>query len=160
MKINEPKTPFAPQYDPTQDEEEMRLAEANESLLNAQGIVVDELDDKSKKKPGGSEEDIPDFELGEPEEYVVADGGGGGRIFRDRSHSIDSQKGEKHVVVGDGDGGDDGDSRLTPEEYAQKHREFEQRRKKHYEMKNIKELLAYVFIRRSSWFLSGRLLVC
>jgi protein phosphatase inhibitor 2 len=170
MKIDEPKTPYAPRYDPAEDEEE----EARESLIDAQDVVVDELD-RSVKEPGPhsaetgtagsaaaggghrkgmSEDEIPELALGDTEEdYSMGLDGGEGRIFRDRSLSNDSaQRGEKHVVVGAGTGEQDegrdaeeeGDPRLSPEEAREKHREFEQRRKKHYEMKNIKELLAYV----------------
>lgn len=146
MKIDEPKTPFAPRYDPAEDEEEMQLAEAQESLIDAQDVVVDELD-RSKKVPqrGLSEDDIPELELGEAEESYSANGGTDReqRIFRERSLSNDSHKSEKHVVVGSG-AEHDSDGLMTPEEAQEKHRQFEQRRKKHYEMKNIKELLAYV----------------
>jgi protein phosphatase inhibitor 2 len=33
---------------------------------------------------------------------------------------------------------------MSTEEAKEKHRQFEEHRKKHYEMRNIKELLAYV----------------
>ena len=98
------------------------------------------------------EDDIPEFELGEPEEAVPANaaassGNEGDRVVRQRSLSgDDSQKGEKHVVVpGANEGGRDGDAddRLTPQQYKEKSRQFEERRKKHYEMKDVKDLLAY-----------------
>ncbi|RMJ21005.1 hypothetical protein PHISP_08123 [Aspergillus sp. HF37] len=172
MKIDEPKTPYAPQYDPAEDEEE----EARESLIDAQDVVVDELDWSVKepgppsagtgidgsaaagggRRKGVSEDEIPELALGDTEEdYSMGLDGGERRIFRDRSLSNDSaaQRGEKHVVVGAGAGAgeldegrdamEEGDTRMSPEEAREKHREFEQRRKKHYEMKNIKELLAH-----------------
>jgi protein phosphatase inhibitor 2 len=43
MKIDEPKTPYAKQYDPTEDEDEVEM-------LNAEELKVDELD-KPKRKP-------------------------------------------------------------------------------------------------------------
>ncbi|KAE8144818.1 hypothetical protein BDV25DRAFT_165993 [Aspergillus avenaceus] len=153
MKIDEPKTPYAPHYDPSQDEDEMELAEAEESLIDAQGVVVDELD-KTEKEPrkAVAEDDIPDLELGEPEESIP--GGVGAhdsdRIVRARSLSDESHRSDKHVVMGtgpaNGEAGadDDDDHMLSPEEAQEKHRQFEKQRKKHYEMRNIKELLAYV----------------
>ncbi|KAL2010527.1 hypothetical protein VTN00DRAFT_6334 [Thermoascus crustaceus] len=159
MKIDEPKTPYAPRYDPTEDEEEMEALEAaQDRMLDAQDLVVDELDNKSrgqapKKKPRVQEEDdIPGLDLGEPEESVSPAGIAGeqGRIFREGSVGVDSHKGEKHVIVGgDGvNGAEDEEERagerlLTPEEAKEKHRQFEERRKKHYEMKDIKSLLAH-----------------
>lgn len=112
MKIDEPKTPYAPQYDPSQDEEEeeqVELEEAEESLIDAQGVKVDELDGKSKPAVGSSqrkafaEDEIPELELGETEEHGVETAGvdGGERIVRDRRPSTES---EKHVVVGAGAG--------------------------------------------------------
>lgn len=142
MKIDEPKTPYAPHYDPAQDDEEIQLEEAQESLIDVQDVVVDELDRTTKgghQKKGLSEDDIPDLELGEPEENLPAgaEEGSDPRIYRDRSLSTDSQKGEKHVVVG----GEAADGMISSAD-AEKHRQFEEHRKKHYEMKNIKELLA------------------
>ena len=152
MKIDEPKTPYAPHYDPAEDEEEMQLAEAQESLIDAQGVVVDELDRTTKSahpKKAVSEDEIPDFELGEPEESLPAleDAAAGPRVFRDRSMSNDSQKSAKHVQVGPDANGDTvpGDDHLiTSEEARAKHLEFERQRKRHYEMRNIRDLLAYV----------------
>lgn len=158
MKIDEPKTPYAPQYDPSQDEEDqdqeqMEFAEAEESLIDAQDVKVDELDRK-KNVVGGpgsrravGEDEIPELELGESEEPLAGDAGSGAhRVVRDRSLSNDSSKGEKHVVVGGGDAGNDGDHLMTTDEAQAKHREFEQHRKEHYEMHNIRELLAYVYV--------------
>ncbi|GIK00648.1 hypothetical protein Aspvir_004675 [Aspergillus viridinutans] len=147
MKIDEPKTPFAPHYDPAEDEEELQLAEAEESLIDAQDVVVDELD-STKKGPrkGFSVDDIPDLELGEAEEASYTVGSGGNRIIRERSLSNDSHRSDKHVVVGTGEengAGADGDHLMTTEEAREKHRQFEQMRRKHYEMRNIKELLAH-----------------
>jgi protein phosphatase inhibitor 2 len=124
MKITEPKTPYAKQYDPTEDEEEL-------VQLNADDLVVDELDKAHGKKPA-KEDDIPDFELGEPEVATL-----------EHVHTPDS---EKRVMV-DTDMSDEGHhgeepADLTAEE-REKHRKFEQARKKHYEMKNVKDLLGY-----------------
>jgi protein phosphatase inhibitor 2 len=151
MKIDEPKTPYAPHYDPTEDDEEMRLEDAKDSLLDAQDIVVDELDNPDKAnhhhhhKKGVSEDEIPDLELGEAEDTFqdTADAASDPRIYRDRSMSTDSHKSDKHVVMG---GEVNGDGLITSDDAKEKHREFEQHRKKHYEMRNIKELLAYVAI--------------
>lgn len=145
MKIDEPKTPFAPQYDPAEDEEEMQLAEAEETLIDAQDVKVDELErNKKVQRRPVTEDEIPELELGEAEEPVSMGESGEERIVRERRASHD---GEKHVVVGgegQGAGAEDEDRLLTPEEADAKHRQFEQRRKKHYEMRNIKEILAYV----------------
>ncbi|KAL6237609.1 hypothetical protein BDW75DRAFT_76098 [Aspergillus navahoensis] len=151
MKIDEPKTPYAPRYDPAEDEEEMKSAEAQESLINAQGVVVDELDKNKKGSSSASsshkkisEDDIPELELGEPEEISQgAHLGAGDRITRARSLSSESGRSDKHVVVGADAGESNGDERLSPEEAQEKHRQFEKQRKKHYEMRNIKELLAH-----------------
>ncbi|OGM40523.1 hypothetical protein ABOM_010792 [Aspergillus bombycis] len=150
MKIDEPKTPYAPHYDPSQDEEEMELAEAEDSLIDAQGVVVDELDKTTKNaRKTVAEDEIPDLELGEPEGSIPDSAGAqdGDRIVRARSLSNESHRSDKHVVMGtnepNGGAATDADHLLSPEEAQEKHRQFEQQRKKHYEMRNIKELLAH-----------------
>ncbi|KAL1970847.1 hypothetical protein VTN77DRAFT_2681 [Rasamsonia byssochlamydoides] len=144
MKIDEPKTPYVPHYDPSQDEDE---DEDTERMLDAQDLVVDELDKGRQKKKAVRDSDIPSLELGEPEEdFQLADSGDEKRIFCERSLSGDSTRGEKHVMVDNesiSGGDEEGERLMTPEEAREKHRQFEERRKKHYEMKNIKELLSH-----------------
>jgi len=115
MKIDEPKTPYAKHYDPTEDEDELRT-------LDAQDIIVDELDLKSPKASRGTKEDeIPGLSLGEPEEAVPE-----GEEHREKAVHV---AGEQHVG-------------LSREE-QEKHRKFEEMRKKHYEMKNVASLLGH-----------------
>jgi len=124
MKIDEPKTPYAKQYDPAEDEDEVEM-------LNAEELKVDELDSKPKRKP--KIDDIPDFDLGEPEIHARAE-----------SQTPES---EKRVIVEQDAEDDDGyHGELLPnatQEEKEKHRAFEQMRKKHYEMKNVKDLLGH-----------------
>ncbi|KAL8877899.1 MAG: hypothetical protein Q9198_004179 [Flavoplaca austrocitrina] len=140
MKIDEPKTTYAKRYEPTEEEE------AEMQMLDAEDLKVDELDKiKAEKdnKPSLRDRDIPGLELGEPEEPFALDGGGsssGGSLSRSGS-----QKGEKQVVVDPvRDGGHHGEETvgLSAEE-REKHRRFEQRRKQHYEMKDVKDLLGH-----------------
>jgi protein phosphatase inhibitor 2 len=126
MKITEPKTPYAKQYNPAEDEEEIEM-------LNAEELNVDELDDKSKtRRP--KIDDIPDFDLGEPE------------LVSRNSHTPESEK--RVVVEPDAEDAESGHNHgeelphMTPEE-REKHIKFEEMRKKHYEMKNVKDLLGY-----------------
>ena len=136
MKIDEPKTPYAKRYDPDEDEEEMRE-------LDARLLVVDELDKAREGRTAKrtKEAEIPGLDIGEPEEDVG---------FKDESERIErsesagglgrsgSLKGEKTVVVDaeapDGKGHDG----------TVRHKDFEEMRKKHYEMKDVKGLLGYV----------------
>ncbi|KAJ5836710.1 Protein phosphatase inhibitor 2 (IPP-2) [Penicillium robsamsonii] len=149
MKIDEPKTPYAPHYDPSEDDELMRLDDAQQSLIDAQGIIVDELDSAKPTQhlKAVSEDEIPELELGEPEETMQDVPFDDARVFRDRSMSMDSHKSEKHVHVGmedtNGAQAPAHDPLLTTEEARAKHAHFEQQRKRHYEMRNIKELLAH-----------------
>lgn len=123
MKIDEPKTPYAKQYDPAEDEEEVEM-------LNAEELKVDELDSKPRRKP--KVEDIPEFDLGEPELHA---------------RSASTPESEKRVMVEQDAEGDDGyHGELLPnatQEEREKHRKFEELRKKHYEMRNVKDLLGY-----------------
>lgn len=139
MKITEPKTPYAKRYDPLEDEVEFRT-------LDAEDLVVDELDivqaegegsssavKRTKKEYAMREEDIPGLELGEPEEAVP--------LKPKESHS------PKQVVVRDDcmsdHHGEPGDDPETPEE-EEKHRKFAEMRKRHYEMKEVVNLLGQV----------------
>ncbi|KAL8748716.1 MAG: hypothetical protein Q9184_007130 [Pyrenodesmia sp. 2 TL-2023] len=137
MKIDEPKTPYAKRYEPSaEEEEEMRM-------LDAEELKVDELDKvRASGRSSMREGDIPGLELGEPEEPFAMDGTEeGGGLSR-----ISSVKGEKQVVVDPvRDGGHHGEENvgLSAEE-REKHRRFEMRRKQHYEMKDVKDLLGYV----------------
>ena len=149
MKIDEPKTPYAKRYEPEEDEEELRT-------LDAQELKVDELDKarEGRRARRTMEAEIPGLDIGEPEEDVSSIGGvEDDRIERVRSSSASAErsgsssfarsgsvKGEKSVVVDDEapDGkGHDGNVR---------HKDFEEMRKKHYEMKDVKGLLGYVII--------------
>ena len=144
MKIDEPKTPYAKRYEPEDDEDEMRM-------LEAQNLKVDELDKvrEGRRAQRTEEAEIPGLDIGEPEEDVSLTGGvEDDRIERIRSASGSAErsgsgslgrsgsvKGEKSVVVDDEapDGkGHDGMVR---------HKDFEEMRKKHYEMKDVKGLL-------------------
>jgi protein phosphatase inhibitor 2 len=129
MKINEPKTPYAKRYDPAEDEEEMRI-------LDAQDLRVDELDvlrERRARAERTRESDIPGLELGEPEEEVPAqsrrNNPGGAR---EKSVSVDASS---------EDGAAHGEEAGLSREELEKHRRFEEMRKKHYEMKNVKNLL-------------------
>lgn len=122
MKIDEPKTPYAAHYDPDTDAEEMRA-------LDAADIVVDELD--AEKHPEklhrmAREDDIPGLELGEPEEALPEVEKG------DRGHKAVHVKDEvNHDNVG------------LSEEEREKHRRFEEMRKRHYEMREVAHHLGH-----------------
>lgn len=149
MKIDEPKTPYAKRYDPEEDDEEMRM-------IDAEGLVVDELDKvQSSDSPDTSrrlndhpptegarqrkarDSEIPGLELGEPEDNTPWSGMNTGEVEQsggsDMSRSNSVKSGEKSVEV-------------APEELAghtgeTRHKDFEERRKQHYEMKDVRGLL-------------------
>ena len=129
MKIDEPKTPYAKRYDPAEDAEEMRTIDADD-------IMVDELDQvRSAGRARTREDEIPGLELGEPEEAVPDSG----------LHRSGSVKGEKQVIVDpsvNAEGGH-GEFEGWSREEMEKHKKFEEMRKKHYEMKEVKGLLGY-----------------
>ncbi|MCJ1241519.1 hypothetical protein MMC14_009524 [Varicellaria rhodocarpa] len=137
MKINEPKTPYAKHYDPSEDSDDIRT-------LDADDLMVDELDKaKTMAKTRTREDEIPGLELGEPEEAIPTSSmSNAGSEGLSRSGSV---KGEKQVVVdpaADADGGH-GEMAGWSREEIEKHRKFEEMRKKHYEMKEVKGLLGH-----------------
>ncbi|KAF2717504.1 hypothetical protein K431DRAFT_323091 [Polychaeton citri CBS 116435] len=135
MKIDEPKTPFVRNADPAADDDE-EVASIDTSQVN-----VDELDMgmssaelRSKKEGGPRDNDIPGLDIGEPE--------------LDAEIQRRDSDGEKKVIV-DQDSMDIDDGKHDPETDSMtsaekvKHQRFEQMRKKHYEMKNVKNLLGH-----------------
>jgi protein phosphatase inhibitor 2 len=152
MKITEPKTPYEygrdlPPEDDLDDEEDV--------AIDPKYVNVDEVDmAKGKKKsPRHRESEIPGLELGEPEEGYATTGAGlddarivrGGRESLNQEGSQTSSR-EKHVIVSedaehDGGTAHEGQVGMPTKEEMEKHRKFEERRKKHYEMKDIKGLL-------------------
>ncbi|KAG8529714.1 uncharacterized protein KY384_005195 [Bacidia gigantensis] len=151
MKIDEPKTPYAKRYEPEDDEEE-----DEGRALDAQDLVVDELDQARQGRGRQSrEKDIPGLDIGEPEDlnpYSASEGIGGrsdeGRVVLGsgegegdgegegegrRSESVG--KGEKIVQV------DEARAEEGKHDGEQRHKGFEEMRKKHYEMSGVKGML-------------------
>lgn len=128
MKIDEPKTPYAKHYDPTEDEEEIET-------INAQDLAVDELDmSKSKQASRRSREtEIPGLDIGEPEMDPLAkqQSDGENKVMVE-SDSMDIDGGSAH--------GEKREEDMSYEE-REKHKRFEEMRKKHYEMRDVKNLL-------------------
>ncbi|KAF4975696.1 hypothetical protein FZEAL_7551 [Fusarium zealandicum] len=121
MKITEPKTPYAKHYDPTEDpsdDDEDPLAHAGAHLKNPRA---------------GREDDIPGLSLGEPEEEVSEAGAPSPRS--DKSVHVEEESSVGHDAEAELAG-------MSPEE-REKHRKFEQLRKRHYEMKNVAQLLGH-----------------
>jgi protein phosphatase inhibitor 2 len=127
MKIDEPKTPYAKHYDPTEDEEALHT-------LDAEDIVVDELDKAqvSRKTSHAREDDIPGLELGEPEEAIP------NSTMDDGDRLVRSGHG-KAVHVDESADGEMSGAQLESE----KHKKFEELRKRHYEMRDVAGLLGH-----------------
>lgn len=134
MKIDEPKTPYAKHYEPSEDEDE------DMPTIDADEIMVDELDAaregktiKKASKTKTRENDIPDLSLGEPEEAVPEN---------EPADSSQWRRGPQDKAVHVDEAIPDGQEGWTKEE-RDKHRKFEEMRKKHYEMKNVASLLGH-----------------
>ncbi|PGG95243.1 hypothetical protein AJ79_10168 [Helicocarpus griseus UAMH5409] len=138
MKIDEPKTPYAPHYNPDEDEDDVEMG------IDAGDLAVDELDMYKGRRQNVRDEDIPGLELGEPEESGWTEGepSGSGRITGGSRRTSDASAGrpEKHVVMGEDGSTDD---RAMDDESDRKHHDFEEKRKRHYEMSGVKGLLGH-----------------
>jgi protein phosphatase inhibitor 2 len=144
MKIDEPKTPYAKRYDPAEDEDEIRRNAEEEATIDTDGLMVDELDmeksgadhglNETKGKGKGrsaKEDDIPGLSLGEPEEAVPEQGLSVGR--GEKMERTGSERSDKAVHVDERTAPEEANVGLSAEE-KEKHRKFEEMRKKHYEV--------------------------
>lgn len=132
MKITEPKTPFEYGMGNAMEEEEEEDVSIDPRFVN-----VDEVE-MAKKKPSkkARESDIPGLELGEPEYEGEGAEAENERIVRQGSLSREGSK-EKHVALGE----QDIQPGMPGAEDQEKHRIFEEQRKRHYEMRNVKDML-------------------
>ena len=152
MKITEPKTPYEyARDDPPEDEDE-----EEDVAIDPRYVNVDEKEMKANVSKKGSRghrsSEIPGLELGEPEEIFTPSGSGGltdenerimnqssGNLSRDGSQTSGSGK---HVSVSEADSTDYQEQVGMPtREEEQKHRMFEEARKRHYDMANVKGML-------------------
>jgi protein phosphatase inhibitor 2 len=142
MKINEPKTPYAKHYDPAEDpsdEDEPDGQDEAQAQGQAQGQAAgasgpDGVHPHHKTSRTAPEDDIPGLSLGEPEEEIP-----------EGATSSASSRSEKSVHV------ENESQQHSAEEYVvgisaedrEKHERFEAARKKHYEMRNVAQLLGH-----------------
>ncbi|KAI9149575.1 hypothetical protein HJFPF1_11630 [Paramyrothecium foliicola] len=126
MKITEPKTPYAQHYDPAEDPSD---DEQETDPLDRAGAV-------GQAARGPAKDDIPSLSLGEPEEAVPSPPpmartpSGGEKSVHVDDESLGPHTDNDHLVG------------LSPEE-REKHRKFEELRKRHYEMGNVAQLLGH-----------------
>ncbi|KAK9496212.1 hypothetical protein V1508DRAFT_407991 [Lipomyces doorenjongii] len=120
MKITEPKTPYARSVDLSDllDEDE---------IDESQGIVLNGVNGNRGR------DDVPGLDLGEPEEVVPVP------RFSSATIVIDGEEGERRVSL-DENAPDKADEDDEPEDGEERHRRFEEMRKKHYEMKDALKL--------------------
>jgi protein phosphatase inhibitor 2 len=127
MKITEPKTPYAKHYDPAED--------PTDDELDEEGYPVDGARAAGRKtQRAGAEDDIPGLSLGEPEEEIPERPAPASRSSSEKTVHVEQEDvtpSAEEEVLG-----------LTPEE-REKHRKFEEARKKHYEMKNVAHILGH-----------------
>jgi protein phosphatase inhibitor 2 len=155
MKINEPKTPYAKHYDPAEDPSDMEDEDMAEPIDPGR-VDMDRLDgvphahdgqqqqqQRQRRRPGThADDEIPNLSLGEPEEEVPEHDD-----FPPSSSSASTSSRPRAVHVDSNGSGHDTDGEeylvgLSAEE-REKHRRFEEMRKKHYEMKNVAALLGH-----------------
>jgi protein phosphatase inhibitor 2 len=148
MKIDEPKTPYARRYNPEDDEAELRAIDANgDDEGEGSGDAHPFGRDDQHSRGAMWEENIPGLSLGEPEEAVPTrhatstihkdDGEEGSGMERQSSGGV------KAVQVAAGPGqGESANVGLSLEK-REKHRKFEEMRRRHYEMPEVANLLAH-----------------
>jgi len=135
MKINEPKTPYAKHYDPNEDP-------SDEEMSDGLGLGESITSSGHGNSQPNKEDDIPGLDLGEAE---------GGQYFPEQKDEEEAEgetegSGRRHRAVhvdDSGSGHDDDEMVGLSAEEREKHRRFEQLRKKHYEMKNVAQLLGH-----------------
>ncbi|KAL2272573.1 hypothetical protein FJTKL_06291 [Diaporthe vaccinii] len=131
MKITEPKTPYAKHYDPTEDPSDDD--DINAPGEGSSGINIRKRKDGSHHGKGQNEDDIPGLSLGEPEEAVPD-------VPADEVELKRQHRGSGSAVHIDGVAQDE--AGLSPEE-LEKHRRFEEMRKKHYKMTSVVHTLGH-----------------
>jgi protein phosphatase inhibitor 2 len=145
MKINEPKTPYAKHYDPTEDPDSDEERGAKERVVaSGTDLDLDKIDgvkgySPSNAKATKTEDEIPGLSLGEPEEAVPEGefaAAEGSQRKRPRAVHVDSNGDAADEDI------DDEQVGMTAEE-KEKHRRFEEMRKKHYEMKSVARFLGH-----------------
>lgn len=139
MKIDEPKTPYAKHYDPAEDpSDEEDEGEASQEA-GAEGAAR-----VGKTARARADDNIPGLSLGEPEEGYFEEvqeeedhdalAAASPRAHSDKSVHLDEEStaaSAEDPMVG-----------LSAEE-VEKHHHFEEMRKKHYEMRNVAQLLGH-----------------
>ena len=133
MKINEPKTPYAKHYDPSEDpsdgdEDHDQDQNRDQGQDNATSVGA-----PFKK----AADEIPGLSLGEPEEPIPEP------TTPDTPRGLKKRSASRVHVDDAGSGHDEEDNANLSEEERQKHKRFEDMRKKHYEMKNVAYLLGH-----------------
>ncbi|KAK3309231.1 ribosomal L27 protein-domain-containing protein [Chaetomium strumarium] len=148
MKINEPKTPYAKHYDPAEDPSDVDEDEDMAAPIDPDKTDLDKVDGVKQarpqhhRRPGGggaaaaAHDEIPSLSLGEPEEELPE---------HDFAPSSSSRPRAVHVDSNDSSHDADGDEYMVglSAEEREKHRRFEEMRKKHYEMKDVAALLGH-----------------
>ncbi|KAI5292627.1 hypothetical protein KEM52_006189 [Ascosphaera acerosa] len=158
MKIDEPKTPFAPHYVPDEDEEmmldgEIPSLDIGDAEMGSAGPATSSPWQSHSLDSAHTSDAAPAM-LRSPSPQRVgrsqvrtrdehANGGPGSTSSRDRRLSCSSHGSEKHVGVDPKDASPAHDAEHEPqtEDEKRKHDMFEQKRKQHYEMSGIKGLL-------------------
>ncbi|KAK9468470.1 hypothetical protein V1512DRAFT_259565 [Lipomyces arxii] len=117
MKITEPKTPYAHSVDMDLEDDEI------DALDYSAEMTLNGVNGVKKMK-----EDVPSLDLGEPEETVP--------VPRFSSATIVSDEGERRISLDE----QEGPVENLPEDEEEKHKRFEEMRKRHYEMKDALKL--------------------